>query len=354
MKGLVLAGGKGSRLRPFTFTGAKQLVPIANKPVLYYALEQLVEAGVGEIGIVVGDTAAQVQEAAGNGSRFGARITYLQQAAPLGIAHAILIARQFLGDGRFVMVLGDNFLREGITPLVQRFEASDANCQVVLCPVPNPQEFGVALIEGGRLVRVVEKPAQRISDLAVAGIYFFDRQVHEVVGSLRPSGRGELEITDTIQGLIDAGCNVDHVLNEGYWIDTGRMGDVLAANRAVLELQGRRIDGCVDEESELLGNVIVEAGVQVLASRIEGPVIVGANTRIERSWIGPFTSIDHDCVVRESEIADSIILDSTRIEGMPRRIAESLIGRHVALSGAEGLPRADRLVLGDFSEARLA
>jgi glucose-1-phosphate thymidylyltransferase len=353
MKGLVLAGGKGSRLRPFTFTGAKQLVPIANKPVLFYALEQLVQAGIDEIGVVVGETAPQVQAAVGDGSCFGARVTYLFQSAPLGIAHAILVASDFLANDRFVMVLGDNFLREGVSSLVQRFEGSAANCQVVLCPVPNPREFGVALIRDGRLERVVEKPAEPISDLAVTGVYFFDRRVHEAVRSIRPSARGELEISDTIQYLIDAGLRVDHVLHEGYWIDTGRMGDVLAANRAVLELQQGRVDGFVDADSELRGEVVVSAGARVLASRIEGPSIIGAGTVLDNAEVGAFTSIDHDCLVRDSAITGSIVLDNTRIDGVARPIADSLIGRNVVVSGRGVDKPALRLVLGDFSEARL-
>lgn len=353
MKGLVLAGGKGSRLRPFTYTGAKQLVPIANKPVLFYALEQLVAAGIAEIGVVVGETAAQIEAAVGDGSRFGARVSYLPQPQPLGIAHAILVARQFLGEQRFVLVLGDNFVREGIEGIVDRFRSSAAACELVLTRVANPQEFGVALLRDGRVVRVVEKPQQPISDLAVTGIYLFDRHVHPVVARLRPSARGELEIADAIQGLIDAGLRVDHVLLEGCWIDTGRMGDILAANRAVLEVMAGGVDGEVDEQSELRGAVSVAAGARVRGSRIEGPAIIGAGTLVENAYVGPFTSIDHDCVVRDSELAGSVVLEGTRIEHVPQRIEGSLIGRHVRLQGLSRRPRVYQLALGDFSEASL-
>ncbi|MGI8551043.1 MAG: glucose-1-phosphate thymidylyltransferase [Dehalococcoidia bacterium] len=353
MKGLVLSGGKGSRLRPFTYTGAKQLVPIANKPVLYYALEQLVKAGIDEIGIVVGDTAAEVEAAVGDGSRFDARVSYIHQPAPLGIAHAIVVAREFLGDDRFVMMLGDNFFREGIQAIVDQFAASPANCEVVLCKVANPQEVGVAVIECGQLVRIVEKPKQFISDLAVIGIYLFDHHVHEAVAAIRPSVRGELEITDTIQYLIDAGYNVQPALLEGSWVDTGRTGDILAANRSILEIQQRRIDGSVDKESQLIGMVVVEEGAQVVGSTIEGPAIIGLRTVVENAYVGPFTSIHHDCVVRNSEIAGSVVLENTLIEAVPQRIEGSLIGRRVKLQGITRRPHTYQLILGDFSEARL-
>lgn len=354
LKGLVLAGGKGSRLRPFTYTGAKQLVPIANKPVLFYALEQLVAAGVREIAIVVGDTASQIEEAVGDGGRFGASITYLPQPQPLGIAHAIVVARAWLGDSPFVMVLGDTFLRGGIAALVERFAIERPAGQVHLVRVPNPEAFGVAVLDGaGGLARVVEKPRAFISDLAVIGTYCFGPEVHAIVERQQPSARGELEITDAIQGLVSAGQRVDALPVEDYWVDTGKMPDILDANRVVLELLSPRIAGSVDEASRLSGRVVIEEGAAIIASVIEGPAIIGAGTVIERSYVGPFTSIYHSCRVTDAEIAGSVVLERTEISNVPGRIEGSLIGRDVRLRAAEGRPRAYRLALGDHSEARL-
>ena len=354
LKGLVLAGGKGSRLRPFTYTGAKQLVPVANKPVLFYAIEQLVAAGVADIGVIVGDTAAQVQEALGDGARFGATITYLPQPQPLGIAHALVVARQYLDGSPFAMFLGDNFLRGGIDALVQRFLRERPAAQVHLARVPNPSEFGVAVLTpDGRLERVVEKPAVPPTDLALIGLYLFGPDVHEVVATLRPSARGELEITEAIQGLVDRGQRVDACPVEDYWIDTGRMGDILAANRLVLETLAPAVLGAVDAASRLTGRVVVEPGACVIASVVEGPAIIGAGTVIERAYIGPFTSIYHSCRIADAEVSGSIVLERTRIEDVRQRIEGSLIGRDVRLSGAETRPRAYRLVLGDHSEALL-
>jgi glucose-1-phosphate thymidylyltransferase len=353
-KGLVATGGKGSRLRPFTYTGAKQLVPIANKPVLFYGVEQLVAAGITEIGVVVGDTAAQVQEALGDGARFGARFTYLHQERPLGIAHTLIVARDFLGDAPFVMFLGDNFLRGGIGALVERFEQERPAAQVQLVRVPHPQEFGVAVLSpDGRLERLIEKPRNPPSDLAIIGLYMFQPAVHEVVATLQPSARGELEITEAIQGLIDRGLRVDACPVEDYWIDTGRMGDILAANRLVLELLEPAIYGDVDPASRVDGRVVIEPGARIRSSVIEGPAIIGKNTVIEHCYVGPFTSIYHDCTVRDAELSGSVVLERTTIESVQHRIEGSLIGRDVRLTGAAQRPRAYRLVLGDHSEASL-
>ncbi len=354
LKGLVLAGGKGSRLRPFTYTGAKQLVPVANKPVLFYALEQLAAAGVRDIGIVVGDTAAQVEEATGDGTAFGARLTYIHQPEPLGLAHAVATARSFLGDDPFVMALGDNFLRGGITPFIARFRAERPAAQVHLVRVPNPEAFGVAVVDGGgRLLRVVEKPPERISDLAVIGLYCFTAAVHDVISAQRPSARGELEITDAIQGLVDRNLRVDALPVEDYWIDTGKMADLLEANRAVLETLAPRIDGLVDAGSRLTGRVVIEAGARVIGSTIDGPAIIGRDTVIERAYIGPFTSVYHSCRIADAEVAGSVVLERTEIARVAGRIEGSLIGRDVRLCGVERRPRAYRLVLGDHSEAQL-
>lgn len=354
LKGLVVSGGKGSRLRPFTYTGAKQLVPIANKPVLFYGVEQLVDAGITDIGVVIGDTGAQVREALGDGSRFGARFTFLPQDRPLGIAHTLIVARDFLGDSPFVMFLGDNFLRGGIERLVARFLEEGPAAQVQLVRVPRPQEFGVAVLTpDGRLQRLVEKPEIPPSDLVIIGVYMFRPEVHEIVAGLRPSARGEYEITEAIQGLIDRGRRVDACPIEDHWIDTGRMGDILAANRLVLEILKPAILGTVDERSRLDGRVVIEAGAHVRASVIEGPAIIGAGTVVDHCYIGPFTSINHSCSIRDAEISGSVVLERTQIESVQHRIEGSLIGRDVRLTGAAMRPRAYRLVLGDHSEAAL-
>lgn len=350
MKGLVLAGGKGTRLRPLTYTGAKQLVPIANKPVLFYAIENLVDAGIEEIGIIVGDTQDQVRAAVGDGSRWGARVTYIEQDQPLGIAHAVKIAQSFVGDDRFVLFLGDNFIREGITPLVDAFRRGEANCGIILYKVPNPQDFGVAMLEGQRVVRLVEKPKEAVSDLAVIGIYFFDPHVFEAVNAIQPSRRGELEITDTIQYLIDRGCVVDAHRLDSVWIDTGKMEDILEANRLILERLEQRIDGRVDAASKIEGRVVVEQGAEVVNSVIRGPAVIGERTKIVDSYVGPFSSIDHDCVVQGAEVEHSIVLDNSQILDVETRIDESLIGRNVRIHRAQMRPRAYKLMLGDYSK----
>ena len=363
IKGLVLSGGKGTRLRPFTYTGAKQLVPIANKPILFYALEQLVECGIRDIGVVVGETGDQVRAALGDGSRFGARVTYVQQEAPLGIAHAIRISRPFLRDCPFVVFLGDNFIKGGVVPYVESFRRSGPDCQVLLKSVPNPRDFGVAQLENGRLSRVVEKPSQPPSDLAVIGIYMFDTPVFEAVEAIRPSARGELEITDTIQYLIDHGYGVRAEVVEDCWIDTGKMDDLLAANRAILETLAPRSAGSVDAASRLEGAVVLEEACRVEGSVIEGPAIIGERTRIINSRVGPFTSVYHDSLVRDSHLEGSVVLENTVIEGLGAPVRDSLIGRNVELRG--GGPPAGRaggraaeggcycLVLGDYSRIRV-
>jgi glucose-1-phosphate thymidylyltransferase len=354
LKGLVLAGGVGTRLRPFTYTGAKQLVPVANKPVLFYGLEQLVAAGVRDIGIIVGDTAVEVEQLIGDGSRFGACVTYLPQSEPLGLAHAVAVAREWLGASPFVMVLGDNFLRGGLTALVDRFRTVQPVAQVHLVRVPNPENFGVALMDAeGRLSQVIEKPREFVSNLAVIGVYCFAPPVHQVIERQKPSARGELEITDAIQGLVDAGQRVDALPLEDYWIDTGKMADLLDANRAILETLAPRIDGDVDATSQVSGRVVVEAGARVTNSIIQGPAVIGCDTVIERSYVGPFTSIYHDCRIVDAEIAGSVVLERTEIANLPSRIEASLIGRDVRLRGVSGRPRTYRLVLGDHSEAGL-
>jgi glucose-1-phosphate thymidylyltransferase len=350
LKGLILSGGKGSRLRPFTYTGAKQLMPIANKPILFYALESLAEAGVRSVGIVVGDTREQVVAAVGDGSRFGLEVEYIDQPVPLGIAHAVKISEGFLNGDPFVLYLGDNFLRGGIVSFVEEFRRSSPQCLVMLRQVPNPQDFGVARLVDGRMVAVVEKPKEPPSDLAVIGIYMFGRQVFEAVNNIRPSARGELEITDTIQYLIDGGYDVRHRLVGEQWIDTGKMDDILEANRLILETLQPRQEGSVDDRSKLHGGVVLEKGCRIVNSVIRGPSIIGEETEIIDSFVGSFTSIYHHSRVRSSEVANCIIQENTVIEDMHQRIEDSLIGRNVTVNGSNRLPRSYRLVLGDFSQ----
>ena len=353
MKGLVLAGGKGTRLRPFTYTGAKQLVPIANKPILFYAIEELVACGVSDIGIVVGDMKEQVIDAVGDGAQFGASVTYIEQAAPLGIAHAVKISREFLGDTPFVLFLGDNFIKGGIVPYVKLFRDGCHNSLVLLCPVDEPSNFGVAELDGDRLVRVVEKPKQPPSNLAVIGIYCFDAHVFEAVDRLQPSARGELEITDTIQQLIDDGLDVRAEVITARWIDTGKHDDLLEANRLILEDLEPSLLGRYDDASKLEGRVVLQEGSEIVNSRIQGPAIIGERTRVVNSVIGPFTSIYHDCLIEDTEISDSAVLEHTVIVRVGHRIEHSLIGRNAELRGNERHPHSYTVVLGDFSKLRL-
>ncbi|MBT2213860.1 MULTISPECIES: glucose-1-phosphate thymidylyltransferase [Actinomadura] len=354
MKALVLAGGAGSRLRPITHTSAKQLVPVANKPVLFYGLEAIRDAGIREVGIVVGDTAAEIRRAVGDGSRFGLEVTYLVQDAPRGLAHAVLIAREYLGEDDFVMYLGDNFVVGGIDGLVERFRAERPQAQIMLTHVSDPRAFGVAELDGdGRVVALEEKPEFPKSDLALVGVYLFGPAVHEAVAGLSPSGRGELEITDAIQWLIDKGHRVESTVITGYWKDTGNVTDMLEVNRLVLESVEPAVRGEVDEASELIGRVVVEEGARVTGSRIVGPVIVGAGSLVRDSYLGPFTSIDRDCAVLDSEIEYSIVLRGASIDGVGR-VECSLIGREAEVTPAPRVPKAHRLVLGDHSKVQIS
>jgi glucose-1-phosphate thymidylyltransferase len=350
MKGLILSGGKGTRLRPITYTSAKQLVPVANRPVLFRVLDAMVEAGITEICIVVGDTAPVIEDAVGDGSAWGAKVTYVQQEAPLGLAHAVKISERFLIDDRFVMVLGDNVIEGGITALVKQFTGSNWNAQIVLKQVENPQQFGVAELRDGRIVRLVEKPKHPPSDLAVVGIYMFDHHVFEAVNAIQPSWRGELEITDAIQYLIEKGYQVYPYIHEGWWIDTGKMEDMLEANRLVLESNESRVEGFVDADSRVNGKVVIEKDAEIINSTVRGPAIIGERTRVVNAYIGPFTSIYHDCLIADCEIEHSIIMEDCRIEDIHHRIEDSLIGRNVEIVRSPVKPRAYKMVLGDHSK----
>jgi glucose-1-phosphate thymidylyltransferase len=350
MKGLVLSGGKGTRLRPITYTSAKQLVPVANKPVLFRVIEAIRDAGIDEIGIVIGDTGDEIRANVGDGSRWGVRITYIEQDAPSGLAHAVKISRDFIGDDRFVMFLGDNCIQGGISPLIEQFGRSDFNAQIVLKQVSDPRSFGVAeLTTDGRVKRLVEKPREPQSDLALVGVYMFDQHIFEAVNAIQPSTRGELEITDAIQWLVSHDYHVYPYIHQGWWIDTGKKDDMLEANRLVLEEMDGRIDGNVDGASRLIGKVIVEAGAEIINSTIRGPAIIGENTRIINAYVGPFTSIYHHCHLEECEIEHSIVLEHAHIAGLQHRLEDSLIGRNVDITRSPLKPKAYRLMLGDNS-----
>ncbi len=363
MKALVLSGGTGSRLRPLTYTSAKQLVPIANKPILFYAIEAIREAGITDFGVIVGDTKREVKEAVGDGSRWGIRVTYIEQDAPRGLAHAVLIARDFLQDDPFIMFLGDNLVREGVTAFVRRFEEARAaaaaqggegpNALILLSEVDEPQRFGVAELRDGRVVRLVEKPKEPPSNLALVGVYLFDRHIHEAVRAIQPSWRGELEITDAIQWLVEHGYTVEPHLVTGWWKDTGKPEDVLEANRLVLEGIERRVEGEVDALSRVDGRVVVERGARVVNSVVRGPAVIGAGAVIKNAYVGPFTSIGPNVTVRNSEIENSVVLADSVISDVGARIDESLIGRNVVLARTDGLPRAVKVVLGDNSRASI-
>ena len=351
LKALILAGGEGTRLRPITHTSAKQLVPVANKPILFYALESVAAAGIEEVGIVVGSTAPEIEAAVGDGRAFGLRVTYVPQEAPLGLAHAVLVAAEFLGDDDFVMYLGDNLLQRDVGSLVEEFASRPAHvaASILLAKVPDPSRFGVAALdEQGRVVRLVEKPADPPSDLALVGVYLFGPLVHEAVRAISPSARGELEITDAIQWLIDHGHDVRSQLLDGWWIDTGKLTPLLEANRLVLESVEGRVDGAVDDASRIEGQVVVEAGASVTRSVVRGPVVIGAGTVVADSYIGPFTSIAPRCEIREAEIEHSVVLEDSRIVGVSR-IADSLIGREVEVCRGEHI----HLMLGDHSRLEL-
>jgi len=353
LKGLVLSGGHGHRLRPLTYTRAKQLFPVANRPILFYGLQDLADAGIREVGIVVGDTGDEIRAAVGDGSRWGIRPTFIHQSEPLGLAHAVKTARDFLGDDPFIMYLGDNILAGGIGDLVEEFQRLSPAASVLLARVPDPQRFGVAELHEGKLRRLVEKPEVPPSDLALVGVYLFSPAIHASVDAIRPSARGELEITDAIQHLIDQGMEVVPHTVRGWWKDTGKIEDLLEANRMVLEGMERRIEGEVDAHSRLEGRIILEAGAQVTGSVLRGPLVVGEGCEILDSYLGPFTSLECDVRVESSEIEHSIVMRGSRISGVPTRIVDSLIGHEVEIRRSSGKPAATSFMVGDNSTIRL-
>jgi len=361
MKGLILSGGAGTRLRPITHTSAKQLVPVANKPILFYGIEDMAEAGITEIGIIVGDTRDEIMAAVGDGSTWGVTVTYIPQEEPLGLAHCVLIARDFLGDDDFVMYLGDNMLQQGLVEFIEQFREDQRrnaeptlggaeappSAQILLCHVPDPHRFGVAEIDAhGEVVRLVEKPDDPPSDLALVGVYLFTSTILEAVAAIEPSPRGELEITDAIQWLIDRGDRVRHEVVAGWWLDTGKKDPLLESNRRVLDTIEPRIDGSVDADSQVDGRVVIEGGAVLIASSVRGPAIIGADTRLVNSYVGPFTAVANDCEIVDSEIEHSVVLEHSRIIGVPR-LTDSLIGKFVEVRRSAVRPHATRLMVGD-------
>ena len=357
MKALMTAGGAGTRLRPITHTRAKQLVPVANTPILFRGIEAIVAAGIDEIGIVVGDTRDEMRAAIGDGSQFGEHVTvtYIEQDAPLGLAHCVLIAREFLGNDDFVMYLGDNMLEQDLNGFIDAFAAArlGANppaAQILLKEVPDPHRFGIASLDDeGHVVALVEKPDDPPSNLALVGVYLFDPSIHEAVATIEPSARGELEITDAIQWLIDEGRTVRTEVLSGWWIDTGKLTPLLEANRLILETIDTRIDGTVDDDSIIDGRVIIEAGAQVTNSTIRGPVAIGANAVVADSFIGPFSAIGADCEVRSSEVEHSVLMKRSKVVDIPR-LEDSLIGSDAVVSRSKRKPRALRLMVGDHCQ----
>ncbi len=353
VKALILSGGQGTRLRPITHTSAKQLVPIANKPILFYGIEAVVAAGITDIGIITGETGPEVRAAVGDGSHFGATVTFIPQEAPLGLAHAVLTARAWLGDDRFVMYLGDNLIRDGITEFVEEFRRTGPDAEILLARVPEPERFGVAELRDGRVTRLVEKPPVPLSDLALVGVYLFSPRVFDAIERIPYSARGELEITDAIQRMIDDGAEVlPHVIT-GWWKDTGRLEDMLEANRIILDTLVPAMDGEVADDVCLEGRVVVQTGGRLRSCRVRGPAIIGAGALVEDAYIGPFTSVGAGCVIRGAEVENSIVLERSVIDGVEGTIDSSLIGKECVVRRSVSRPRAHRLMLGDQSQVEL-
>jgi glucose-1-phosphate thymidylyltransferase len=354
LKGLILSGGAGTRLRPITHTSAKQLVPVANKPVLFYGIEALVDAGVKEIAIIIApETGDEIRAAVGDGSAFGASITYLVQDEPKGLAHAVLTAEEFIGGSPFVMYLGDNLLADGLRGLVATFREAEPDALILLTPVTDPSSYGVAELEGERVVRLVEKPKEPPSNLALVGVYLFGPPIFDAARGLEPSWRGELEITEAIQSLIEDGHRVQSEVVSGWWKDTGQLADMLEANRLVLEEVEPRLEGEVDAGSRVEGRVVLEAGATISDSVVRGPAVIGAGARIESAYIGPYTSIGENVTVRRSEVEHSIILTGSVVEDLGTRMEASLLGREVKLTRSDGMPKTLRMLVGDKSEIKI-
>ena len=350
LKGLILSGGKGTRLQPITFTSAKQLVPVANRPVLFYGIDAMASAGIKEIGIIIApETGDEIREMVGDGEQFGANVTFIEQDEPAGLAHAVLTAEQFLGGDPFVMYLGDNLLQGGISDLVEAFRASSPDALILLTPVADPENYGVAELDGDRVVSLQEKPPQPKTDLALVGVYMFTAGIHDAARAIKPSARGELEITDAIQYLVDEGKRVEPHIVQGWWKDTGRLEDMLEANRLVLDTAERRLDGeLIDSTCE--GRVIVEAGAVLERSTVRGPAVIGAGARLIDAYVGPYSAIGERCVIERAEVENSIMLEGSSVTDLGARVESSLLGRDVTIARSEGQPSAYRFLVGDRSD----
>jgi glucose-1-phosphate thymidylyltransferase len=350
LKGLILSGGKGTRLRPITHTSAKQLVPVANKPVLFYGIEAMAQAGIDEVGIIIApETGDEIRAAAGDGRRFGVKLTYIVQDEPAGLAHAVLTAERFLADSPFVMYLGDNLLQGGIRDLVAAFRSGEPDALILLTPVPDPDQYGVAELQDGAVVRLVEKPAAPKTNLALVGVYMFTSAVHRAARAIEPSARGELEITDAIQRLVDDGMRVEPHIVKGWWKDTGRLDDMLAANRLVLETIEGRVEGQLSE-SQVDGRVVIEPGATLERSAVRGPAIIGAGARLVDCYVGPYTAVGEGCVIENAEVEHSILLSGSQVCNLAGRMESSLLGRNVKIGRDQRQPRAYRFLVGDNSE----
>jgi len=352
MKALILSGGRGTRLRPITHTSAKQLLPVANKPILFYGIEAIKEAGIKDVGIVVGETKNEIKNAVGTGKKWEINVTYIDQEAPLGLAHAVKISQEFIRDDSFVMYLGDNLIKDGITSLVKEFKKTRPNAQILLSRVPHPEQFGVVELKGKKVVRLIEKPKKPRSELALVGVYMFDKSIFEAVNKIQPSWRSELEITDAIQYLIDHKFTVRPHIITGWWKDTGKLEDILEANRIILEDLKPCVNGKVDKASRLFGKVRIEKGTEIRNSVIRGPVIIGEDTKIVNSYIGPFTSVYFGVTIENSEVEHSIILENSKIRDI-KRIEDSLVGQNVEILKSKEKPSAYRIMVGDSSRVEV-
>ncbi len=350
MKGLILAGGSGRRLRPLTHTSAKQLVPIANRPILHYVIDDLVGVGITELGMVVGDTADEIRASVGDGSAWGATVTYIDQKAPLGLAHAVLVAKSFLGEGSFAMYLGDNMFEDSLDSVVAGFDGSGAAARLLLAKVEDPTNFGVAeLGPGGAITALVEKPERPPSDLALVGVYLFGPRIHEAVRAIQPSARGELEITDAVQWLINQGGVVEHRVLDGWWIDTGKKDPLLRCNELVLDTVLPLVDGTVDGQSSLDGSVRVERGAVVVDSTLVGPLIVGSGARVSASTVGPYVSVGANCRISRSTVERSVLMEDSRVDDVGL-LTSSVLGREAAVDGGKGFgDQPVSVLLGDHS-----
>lgn len=349
LKGLILSGGRGVRLRPITYTSAKQLVPVANKPVLFYGIEGMAQAGVQDIAVIIApETGEEIKAAAGDGSRFGVRLTYIVQDEPLGLAHAVLTAEPFLGASPFVMYLGDNLLQGGISELVADFRRQRPDALILLTPVPDPQNYGVVEMRDGRVVRLLEKPSAPRTDLALIGVYMFMPTVYAAAHAIAPSARGELEITDAIQHLVDHGLRVEPHVVKGWWKDTGRLEDLLVANRLVLDTIARRVEGEL-VGSQVDGRVVVEPGARLLRCVVRGPALIGAGAQLTDCYVGPYTAIGEGCTIEGAEVEHSILLAGSSVRNLAGRMESSLLGRNVAIERNRQQPQGYRFLVGDDS-----